>query len=277
MQIIKCFNNNAALAVDGDGNQVIVLGKGIGFPRPPYELENLSLVERTFYDINPKHYRLLAEIPEAILAVSAEIVAEAGVSLDCILDSNFTFTLADHLNFAVQRLKNGIQLDMSLAYDVQHLYSKEYAVAKDALRKFRFATGIDLPEDEASFITMHLLTAKYEIGNLNTIANAASVIADVSRIVEDELHIKLDKDSYNYSRFAMHLRYLVQRLTEDRQAEDRKSDILESLISDNPDIYLCTCKVVDYFKDTWDFSCNSEETLYLMLHIHRIQGRNNAE
>ena len=52
MQVIKKINNNFAICVDGEGNELIAFGKGIGFPKVPYEIEDLSVINRTFYDID---------------------------------------------------------------------------------------------------------------------------------------------------------------------------------------------------------------------------------
>ena len=46
MLILKKINNNVALASDGAGEEIVVFGKGVGFPRMPYELEDESVVER---------------------------------------------------------------------------------------------------------------------------------------------------------------------------------------------------------------------------------------
>ena len=54
MKITKKINTSAALALDSTGREVVVLGKGIGFPPVPYELNDLSKIERTFYDVDPK-------------------------------------------------------------------------------------------------------------------------------------------------------------------------------------------------------------------------------
>ena len=47
MQIIKKINTSAALALDKNGHEVVVMGKGVGFPSVPYELDDLSKIERT--------------------------------------------------------------------------------------------------------------------------------------------------------------------------------------------------------------------------------------
>ena len=55
MQVINKLNNNFAICIDGEGKELIAVGKGIGFPKTPYEVEDLNLITRTFYDIDPKY------------------------------------------------------------------------------------------------------------------------------------------------------------------------------------------------------------------------------
>lgn len=103
MRIIKKINTGAALALDSAGREVVVLGKGIGFPPVPYELEDISKVERTFYDVDPKYLGMIAELPQSIVLASADIADLAEIELNCRLNPNLPFTLADHLHFAGER------------------------------------------------------------------------------------------------------------------------------------------------------------------------------
>ena len=48
MKIVKRINHNAALAIDDNGNELVILGKGVGFPKTPYELTDLSLQNENF-------------------------------------------------------------------------------------------------------------------------------------------------------------------------------------------------------------------------------------
>lgn len=67
MQVIKKLNNNFAICIDGEGKELIAVGKGIGFPKTPYEVEDLNLITRTFYDIDPKYIELFKDIPEKVI------------------------------------------------------------------------------------------------------------------------------------------------------------------------------------------------------------------
>lgn len=41
MKILKKINNNVVWAVDGNGENLVVFGRGLGFKKTPYELEDL--------------------------------------------------------------------------------------------------------------------------------------------------------------------------------------------------------------------------------------------
>ena len=142
VRIIKKINNNAALGLDGSGTEVVVLGKGIGFPDMPYELNDYSKIQRTFYDMDPRYVQMAAGIPDAVLEASADIAEQAEMELECELNPNLPFTLADHLNFALERLRSGTVLNMPLSYDVRHLYPKEAALGQRAL-DMRFSGPAD--------------------------------------------------------------------------------------------------------------------------------------
>ena len=54
MKVIKNINNNVAICVDDNGHEVVAMGKGIGFSKPPYEVD-LSKIDRTYYSLD-SHY-----------------------------------------------------------------------------------------------------------------------------------------------------------------------------------------------------------------------------
>lgn len=271
MKIIKRINTNAALAVDRSGNELIVLGKGVGFPKAPYELTDLSCVERTFYDVNPKYFSMIADIPEPVMLASADISEQAELELGCELNPNLPFTLADHLNFAIDRIRKGLQVDTPLAYDVKHLYPKEAALGRQALEVLADRSGVRLPDSEAVSIAMHLINAEAETDDIHTTMLTLQVLEDVDRIVEQELGIHLDKESFHYSRFAMHMRYLIQRLMRGETDEKCGGSMLRPVAREYPDIYACAQKVSAYLLREHQWVCNEEETLFLMLHINRVR------
>lgn len=61
MKAIRKINNNVAVCQDAGGSELIAFGKGIGFPAMPYEIENLDVIDRTFYDLNPSQVALISK------------------------------------------------------------------------------------------------------------------------------------------------------------------------------------------------------------------------
>lgn len=273
MQIIKQINNNAALALDGYGNEIVVLGKGVGFPKMPYVLTDLSKIERSFYDVDVRYVDMITSLPQAVILASADIVEQAEINLDCELNPNLPFTLADHLNFAIERMDKGINITIPLAYDVQHLYPNEFEVGLKALDIVEDYLRIRLPDSEVVNIALHLITGETEVGDMHSVMLTLKIISDVKDILEQELNVKMEEKSYHYSRFAMHLRYLIQRMATDRQMNNRDCSMLSTMAREFPDIYRCAQKIADYFGGTWNWVCEKEEILYLMLHIHRVKGK----
>ena len=277
MQIIRSINTSAAIGLDSSGHEVVLLGKGIGFPKPPYELTDLSVIDRSFYDVDPRYIDMLSSLEQPVLLAAADLVEQAEINLDCALNPNLPFTLADHLQFAVERMAKGIDLTAPLAYDVKHLYPKEYELGELALDIFQDYTGSRLPDSEAVTIALHLINAEAETGEDRTAAAMLQIIGEVDEIVERELKFTMDKSSYSYSRFAMHIRYLIQRLTAGEQTENIGGNMLKPMALEYPDVYLCARSVREHLKKTYGWECNDEETLYLMLHINRVREKEQSK
>lgn len=66
--------------------ELIVIGKGIGFPAVPYELTDMSRIDRTFYDIDPRYFEMISTLPQEILLASADITEDAQVVLNTTLN-----------------------------------------------------------------------------------------------------------------------------------------------------------------------------------------------
>ena len=273
MQIIKKINNNVALAKDSKGNELVVFAKGVGFSKMPYELTDLSGIQRTFYDVSKRYIDLLQDMPEDLMLAADDIAKEAMDELDCELNPNLPFILADHLNFAIQRNRDGVPLSNPLSYDVSHLYPKEYAVACRGMRILKEKLGVDLPESETVSIALHLINAESEADDMHRTLVNVQLITTLSEMVEDYFGIQIDRDSFNYSRLAMHLRYLVQRMSEGRpmQEDAASRELFRSVKMEYPEDYDCTRQIVAWLAEHRGWKCSCEEQLYLVMHIHRVR------
>lgn len=275
MKLLRKINNNAAVAQDKRGREMVVLGRGVGFHPMPYELTDLSVVYRTFYDVDPQYYEMLSSLPEEALMAAADIAEQAEIALQAELNPNLPLTLADHIAFAQEREKQGIRLATPLHYDVQHLYPREYELGLQAMETVRLRTGTALPRAEAVNIALHIVNAELEGSDLSSTLAAVEVLDEVTVLVERELGIALDRESYNYARFAMHIQFLVRRLSSGKVMEQGSGKMLSELSAEYPATYRCAQAVAKEIEQRHGWHCSSDEVLYLMLHIYRVQNRQN--
>lgn len=277
MRIIKKINNNVALALAADGTECVVFGKGIGFPVMPYELEGEQAIQRIFAGADDTAIQTMRGISEDVFTASNEIVALAEVALDCELSQNLVLTLADHLQYALDRKERGIVLKNPLAHEISFIYPREVDLGARGIKVVLDNTGIQLPGAEAVSIALHIVNAEIDgmgsTEDMNIVVKSAAIMERVVRIVESELRVSLDHSSYTYARFIAHLRFLIRRLMEDSGGErSENSSLFCQAARDFPEAYRCAEKIDRYFAQEHGWACSNEEVLYLMMHINRLRS-----
>lgn len=273
MKVIKKINNNAAVCLDNNGRELIAFGKGIGFPAIPYDLTDLTVINRTYYGIDPAYFGLVQEIDESIFEVCASIIAMARNTLDSSLNPNVVFTLADHINFAIERIKKGIELKLPLYYELSHLYEKEVAVGQYAVKEIRKRLHVYLSEGEAYSIALHLINAEEQPVDATLSYDSNKVIDKVTKIIEAYYELSIRRDSFNYSRFVSHMQYLLKRKESNSSISSENSRLFQNMKEEYPKSYACALDILKYFEDTLSWHPSDEEVLYLMLHINRLCAR----
>ncbi len=270
MKIIKKINNNVAQALDGNNCEIIVMGKGIGFHPMPYELEDLSKVDRTFYGIDQKYIGLLDSIDEKIFAVTDRIVKTGSSMLSVDLNPNLVFTLADHISFAIDRFKGNIDIRNPLSLEIRHLYAAETIIGERALDVIERELGVKLPESEVTSIALHFINAENGMNNMVETMKTIRVIDAIIKIIEEKFGFEIDKDTFEYSRFTIHMRYLIMRRNKKSEVSSDNRLLYDLMRAKYPDTYSCMLEIDKYLKNHMKWELNEEELLYLMLHINRL-------
>lgn len=270
MKAIKKINNNVAICIDNNDNELIAFGKGLGFPKMPYTITDLSSIQMTFYRIDSYLYQMIEEIPEEILEVSAEIVANAQKELKCSLNPNLVVSLSDHINFAIVRQKKYKEVKMAFSYDIENLYPEETKLGRKALELIRKKLGIVLPESEITNIAIHFINAEEENNSIIGDVDTEKTIEEVALIIENYFTIDIDRKSFAYNRFATHLRYYLSRIQSDEQFINGVENIMAHTIKENKAVYECAQLVGNYISDVIGSDYTEDELFYLMIHINRM-------
>ena len=276
MKVIKKINNNVALCLDGNQRELIAFGKGIGFKPIPYELTDLSVIERTYYGISPEYQGLLKEIPKEIFDVSGMLVDLAANSIDADFNRNLVITLADHINFAIDRYKKNIHIKPPYVGNLAYLHEAEYKVATQAVACINPRFGVRLPKEEAAAIALHLINAENSVAPKADFLDASTMISDVIGLIEKREDITIDRSGFNASRFITHMEYLLARIRNNETLENNNDKLFNNLKQEYRETYLCAEDVRTYLQQKTGKNLGSEEMSYLMLHIERFCSREQA-
>lgn len=118
MKIEKVINNNIISSFDENGREIVVMGRGLGFKKKAGELVDKSKIEKIFkMDTNEETQQLqnlLADIPLEHIQISNEIISYFKNVINKKLNKNVYITLTDHINFAIERYKQGLNFKNAL-------------------------------------------------------------------------------------------------------------------------------------------------------------------
>ncbi|UUX35182.1 PRD domain-containing protein [Fundicoccus culcitae] len=273
MKVIKNINNNVAICIDNDGNEVVAFGKGIGFKTPPYVLTDLNKITKTYYNIDQRYFGLLNVISEEIFEITGVIVTYTQIIVDSYLNPNLVFTLADHIQFAIQRNNSGMLLKFSSQYDLKHFNPKEVEVGEYAVKLIEKKLKIKLPEDEVYGIAMHIINSEINEQTEEKQVSSEKIVDQIVEIIENYMGLEIDKASFNFSRFASHLEYLFERIVKNEMITTKNFDMFQSIAENYPRAYNCSLEIRDYLLKSFNWYLEEEELLYLMLHINRLCTR----
>jgi beta-glucoside operon transcriptional antiterminator len=269
--IKKVLNSSVVLVEDERGVERVLLGKGIGYGQKAGSRMAASQGERVFVSLDDADHRnlveLLAQIPAEFIDLTRSIVAEAekeGLSLD----PHIYLALTDHLHFAVERQRRGLQIVNRLAWEMRTVYPKHYAVGVKALAAMQDRLGVGLPDDEAANIAFHLTNA--EVGRQGADSlRVVQLIREITTIVSHTSSIQLNREDLHSARFIAHLQYLVERFFTDRLLRSEDDFLFRSLSERYPRAVASAERVRVFVEGKHGVALPNEEVAFLALHIAR--------
>lgn len=275
MHVKKILNNNVVTTNNKNGQEIIIMGNGIGWNLKPGDLIDENKIEKTFTmdtaTSTARLKQLFCEVRIESIKASTEIVEYAREHLGKELKKNIYITLTDHIDFAVERFQKGITFKTALYWEIQKIYPKEFAVSKYALNIIEHHLHVQLPEQEAASITLHLVNAEYD-GNMTRTENMIDIVNNILNIVSLSLKIKLDQDSLDYQRFVTHLLFFSQRVLDQKALEPQDDILYETMAKCYPKEIQCAKKIAEYVKKQYGVTAGKEEITFLTVHIARINS-----
>lgn len=274
MFVEKIFNNNIVLSKDEKNQEVIVMGRGIAFQKRPGDPIDPKIVEKVFTQINKdmtsQLVALLSEIPVVYFQMTEEIIQVAKQKLGRKINENVIISLTDHIFFAIKRFKEGIVVQNGLLWEIKRLYKEEYELGKSALTLIKERVNVQLPEDEAAFIALHLVNAQLD-EEIPTIMTMTKVMKGILEIVRLHFMVTFDEESLNYYRFITHLKFFSQRVVSGNFYQDEQDQEMFNFVKNKyVKSYQCTEKISHFIEAQFSYQLTSEEMLYITVHIERL-------
>jgi beta-glucoside operon transcriptional antiterminator len=279
---IRKYNNNIILARD-NGQEVIVLGKGIGFNvREGVEVD-MGLVEKVFVPQESAHINrfasTLSDLPYEYMLLASKIVDHGKAALQVKLNPSIVVALADHLAVTLTLpLNDASAMESPLQLDVRHIYPGEFKTGVEALEIIRRERDIQLPEAEAVSIALHFINAELESPEMPTTFRIVSITGGVIRIIEQYYGVELDKETLEFMRFSSHVRNLVieyiippaQPNRHGRRALKDDDELYELLMKRDRDVAECCERIRSWLQNMHKLTLRKNDVSFLAMHITKI-------
>ena len=175
-------------------------------------------------------------------------------------------TLTDHIGFAIERFKDGMDFSNALYREIRRFYPREFGVGMYALKLIEERTGIQLPEDEAASIAIHLVDAEFDI-KVREAWKITEMMKDMVQILEKELHLP-PEDSLNRDRLISNLKLLAHRMLLLEPSEGEADEVFYEFIRRHcVREYSLTQKLTEYLKGQYQCEMTEEERIFLTLQL----------
>ncbi|MDT2753579.1 PRD domain-containing protein [Enterococcus pseudoavium] len=274
MQIQKILNNNVVITTDEKNNEIVVMGRGLAFKKKVGDEIAETAIDKSYHlannDLFHKFQELLEDMPISYVEIANDIIDEAKVTLKNPLNDSLYISITDHLYAAIQRVQEGVRVRNLLLWDVKRLFPDEFSVGLDAVKRIEEKFKIDLGEDEAGNIALHLVNAQTESDNEDAYL-MAELMQEIIQITSYYFKVQLDEESVYFYRFTTHLRFFASRIMNHRQLTDETDDELLVIIQRKyQNAYQCVERIAEFILKKYHYEMSNDEKLYLTIHIARL-------
>lgn len=280
MYIKKILNNNVVVSTNEAQEEVIVMGRGLAFQKKVGDLILEDKIDKLYKLTDPKTSNQLKElithIPLDFFQLADRIIHLAQDKLGKSLNETVYIGLTDHLYSAITRKEENISVANFLLWDIKRFFPKEFEIGLEATALIYRETGVQLSEDEAGFIALHLVNSQlgYETNNMEKMT---MLMQEITNIIKYFYKITFDEESVYFTRFISHLQFFSYRLISKTPYEtEAEDDLLDIVKHKYATAYECVLKISEFIEKKYHYVVSNEEKLYLTIHIIKIVAKSMA-
>ena len=281
-KVVRVLNHNTVIAALDDCEKLhgkenlldkedkyLLMGKGIGFGKKSGAAAELKEDSRV-YSLQECGERgdakdIVDEVTPEYLE-TADIVLKEAEKMFGDIDRNILFSLADHIFYAVKRMKNGERISNPLTEDIRLLFHMEYKAALCVIPVIQEKFGILIDDDEVGYIALHVHSA-IDNEKVSDAMQTARAVRQCVDIVERAIDKKIDIMSLAYNRLMNHVRYMIVRAI---KGEKLKMSLNDYMSIKYPDEFAMAEKICDEISGMIKHKLNKAEIGYLAMHICRV-------
>ena len=269
-RVEKVLNHNVILAIKEDNKQeYLIMGKGIGFGKKIAERIEVDDVQVQVYSlIDIKNAK---DTTSAVKEINPIYLEAANMLLDeaqkCIgkVDRSVLIPLADHIDFAVRRIKEQGEISNPLTADIQILFHAEFKVAEEILPFLKENSDVSMSENELGYIALHIHSAIAE-ENVAASMQVAKCVRECINLIEEEIKQRIPIMTLSYNRLMNHVRYMVLRANQKEEIKLSMNDYMELRFKKSYAIATLICEKMEKILGT---KLHENELGYLAMHIQR--------
>ncbi|WP_042143544.1 PRD domain-containing protein [Paucisalibacillus sp. EB02] len=282
MQVIKVLNNSLLLAVDKEGYEVVLMGKGIGFNKAIGHKIGDKDIEKTFVlknrDVSRNIIQLANEIDVEYFEMAKMIIDYAIDKYEMNLMEYIYLSLTDHIAQTVKRIQSGIVIPNLYNAVIRQFNIREYDIGAFATELMKEKTGVSIPDEEIGNIAIHFINAQKDNAYQKNDNEISYFVNSILGIVKDTFQIDFDVRKISFNRFIIHLQSFSHRLIHNLMTDDDPNDHLYTQVSTlYPKEKNCSDKIADYIKEKYNITISHQEIVYLTIHIRKTLMESGGE
>lgn len=269
-RIKKVLNHNTVIAIsEREHQECLIMGKGIGFGKKVSERIETRPEDRVYslkeYTERGDAREIVQSVAPEFLEITNEVLNEAEKIFGRI-DRNVLFPLADHIAFAVQRIKNHEQISNPLTEDIRILFHMEFKAAEKIRPLLEKRMGIQIDDDEVGYVALHIHSA-IDDEKVSQAMQMARAVRECISLVEQTVGKSIDVASLSYNRLMNHIRYMVARAMSGEKLKVNMNDYMKIKFPEAYQMAESVCRQVGH-----SLGCELEEVEvgYLAMHIERV-------
>ena len=253
----------------GTNAEYLIMGKGIGFGKKVSERiepgEDSVIYSLQSVSKRGKAKELFQEIDAKYLEMANAILNEAEKEFGKI-DREILFPMADHIAFAVKRMKRGETITNLLTQDIRVLFYKEFKVASLIRDVLSCEEGLEIPDDEIGYVALHVHSAT-DGEKVSSAMQIAAAVRECVTLIEQDAGRCIDVQTLSYNRLMNHIKYMAARAV---RGEKLKVNMNQYIQQEFPRSYEIADTVCDHFGKQLGKKLPDTEIGYLAMHIERV-------